>query len=469
MIRLDIEPTPEVVKKLIDKHDTERYEMLQRYYEGKNDEIRNRVKKDLSKPNNKIINGYPSYIIDVIQGYFIGKPVTYSSMDEELMKELQDIFNYNDEQDENSELAKMAGIKGKAYEIVYIDEDAYLRFNEMDADNIIMVHDTKINPDVNFAIRYYKSKNLITNRDELYAEVYTKENIQYYKEENNNLVLQDIEEHYFGQVPVIEFLNNDEAIGDFERVISLIDAYDKAQSDTANDFEEFTDAFLCLVNMSATDDEDIKKLKEDKVLLIDKEGQAYWLIKEINDSAVENYKDRLKNDIHKFSKTPDMSDVNFSSNASGVAMAYKLLALEQVMATKERKFKRALQRRLELIVTYLNFKGGNYDWRDVDITFARNKPINVKEEVETAQMLRGFTSNSTALSQLPMIDDVSMELEKIESEKDPYHEDLDSIDIDNEDNIYNNSSEMMKILNFIAKLPEKDRDIAKDILAGEKQ
>ena len=432
MVRLDIEPTPEVVKKLINKHDTKRYEMLQRYYEGKNDAISNRTKKDATKPNNKIINGYPSYIIDIIQGYFIGKPVTYSSMNEDLVKELQDIFNYNDEQDENSELAKMAGIKGKAYEIVYIDEDANLRFNEIDADNIIMVYDTKINPDVNFAIRYYKSKNLITDRDELHAEVYTKDDIQYYKEENNTLILQGIEEHYFEQVPVIEFLNNDEAIGDFERVISLIDAYDKSQSDTANDFEEFTDAFLCLVNLSGTEPEDIQKLKEDKVLLLDEKGQAEWLIKNINDAALENYKNRLKQDIHKFSKTPDMSDVNFSSNASGVAMAYKLLALEQVMATKERKFKRALQTRLELIVTFLNCKGGNYDWRDVDITFTRNKPINVKEEVETAQMLKGFTSNSTALSQLPMIDDVSMELEKIESEKDPYHEDLDSIDIDDD-------------------------------------
>lgn len=430
MIRLDIEPTPEVIKKLIDKHDTKRFEMLQRYYEGNNDAIKTREKTDSTKPNNKIINGYPSYIVDIIQGYFIGKPVTYSSTDEELMRELQDIFNYNDEQDENSELAKMAGIKGKAYEIVYTDEDSKLRFNEIDADNMIMIYDTQLVPEPLFAIRYFKLKNIVTNKDELYAEVYTEYEIQYYKEVDNSLVLLEEREHYFGQVPVIEFLNNDEAIGDFERVISLIDAYDKAQSDTANDFEEFTDAFLVLQDMQGTTSEDIKKLREDRIILtVDKQG-AYWLIKDINDTAVENYKDRLKNDIHKFSKTPDMSDTNFSSNASGVAMAYKLLALEQIMATKERKFKRALQKRLELIVTYLNIKGGNYDWRDVDIRFSRNKPINVKEEVETAQMLRGFTSLTTALSHLPMVDDVSMELEKMENEKSAYGEVVNLDDLD---------------------------------------
>lgn len=431
MIRLDREPTPEIIKKLIDSHDTSRYKKLHNYYIGKN-EILNRTKTDDTKPNNKLVSSFASYIVDVLQGYFIGKPVTYSSMNSEFVRELQDIFNYNDEQDENSELAKMAGIKGKAYEIVYIDEDVNLRFNEMDADNIIVVYDTSINPNINFAIRYYTLTDPIDGGDTLYAELYTKDMIQEYKQVDESLELISEREHYFDQVPVIEYLNNDEAIGDFERVITLIDAYDKAQSDTANDFEEFTDAFLCLVNLSGTEPEDIQKLKEDKVLLLDEKGQAEWLIKTINDAALENYKDRLKEDIHKFSKTPDISDINFSSNASGVAMAYKLLALEQVMATKERKFKRALQTRLELITTYLNILGGNYDWRDIDITFTRNKPINIKEEVEVAEMLRGFTSTSTALAQLPMIGDVSMELEKIEKEKEGYL-DLDSPNLDKED------------------------------------
>ena len=34
--------------------------------------------------------------------------------------------------------------------------------------------------------------------------------------------------------------------GDYEDVIPLIDAYDKAQSDTGNDMEYFTDAYLCI-------------------------------------------------------------------------------------------------------------------------------------------------------------------------------------------------------------------------------
>ena len=191
------------------------------------------------------------------------------------MEEIQDIFNYNDEQDENSELAKMCGIKGRAYEVVYVDEDSRVRFNELDADYVVMVYDTKINPEPNFAIVVNWGASIDGVVDvPLTAIVYTKDSILTYIEGKNGLVLIEEQEHYFGQVPIIEFLNNDEGIGDFERVISLIDAYDKAQSDTANDFEEFTDAFLCLVNLSGTEKEDIQKLKEDKVLLLDEQGQA---------------------------------------------------------------------------------------------------------------------------------------------------------------------------------------------------
>ena len=430
-IHLDREPTPELIKKLIEYHEQRnlpRYRMLQDYYEGYN-RILNRTKGDRTKPNNRLVSGYPSYIVDLMQGYFVGKPITYTSSDKELMAEIQDIFNYNDEQDENSELAKMCGIKGRAYEVVYIDEDSRVRFNELDADYVVMAYDTKINSEPNFAIVVNWGASIDGVVDTpLTATVYTKDSILTYVEGENGLVLIEEQEHYFGQVPIVEYLNNDEGIGDFERVISLIDAYDKAQSDTANDFEEFTDAFLCLVNLSGTEKEDIQKLKEDKVLLLDEQGQAEWLIKNINDAAIENYKKRLNDDIHKFAKIPDILDDKFLGNTSGESMKYKLLALDQVIAAKQRKFKRALQRRLELICSYLQWKTNKvYDYRDIDIQFKVNKPINEKEAVEMAIQMMGITSLSTALSKVPGVDDVEMELAKIEEEKRMYI-DLDMLE-----------------------------------------
>lgn len=42
-------------------------------------------------------------------------------------------------------------------------------------------------------------------------------------------------------------------------------------------------------------------------MLLD-DDDARWLIKEVNDAWVENYKDRVRRDIHKLSYTPDMKD-----------------------------------------------------------------------------------------------------------------------------------------------------------------
>ena len=74
-----------------------------------------------------------------------------------------------------------------------------------------------------------------------------------------------------------------------------------------------------------------------------------WLLKTIDDTALENYKNRLREDIHTGANVPHMCDESFGGNLSGVAISYKLWGLEQICSIKERKFKKGLQRRIELI------------------------------------------------------------------------------------------------------------------------
>ena len=54
----------------------------------------------------------------------------------------------------------------------------------------------------------------------------------------------------------------------------------------------------------------------------------------------------LEQDIHKFANVPCMSDESFGGNASGVAMRYKLLGLEQITNIIERYFREGLKERL---------------------------------------------------------------------------------------------------------------------------
>ena len=114
--------------------------------------------------------------------------------------------------------------------------------------------------------------------------------------------------------------------GDFERVKGLIDAYDKTQSDTANDFEYFTNALLVVSGVLVEDEEAGLDFKNNRILnFAGSEGKAEYLIKNINDTALENYKNRLVEDIHKFAQIPNLTDEKFAGNVSGESMKYKLM------------------------------------------------------------------------------------------------------------------------------------------------
>lgn len=417
------------IQKFIKKHKVEcaRYLKLQNYYEGKHDILN--VKRDDGLPNNKIVNPYPKYITDMLVGYFVGQPISYSSkVNNKLIDELQDIFDYSDEQEENLELAKICSIKGKAYELLYRDENAKIRFNEIDPSNMFVIYDMTISPSIKFAIRYYDVGE--GNDKVTFVEVYDKDACWIYKGKDTDLKLEDVAEHTFNDVPVVEYVNNKEEQGDFEQVIHLIDAYNKSQSNTLNDMDQFTDAYLVLVNMNGTNSDDVDELRKDRVLLLDSEGDAKWLIKDVNDSWVENYKDRLRRDIHKFSYTPDMQDESFGNNLSGVSIRYKILAMEQIRSNKERKFKKGLQRRIELICNTLSLEKDIDLFTDIQIKFSNTLPQNVYELSQTIKNLSPYLSNETLINQLPFIENAVEEIEKKKKEEDTSVEEPYNIGVD---------------------------------------
>lgn len=423
------ELTQEVISRIIDTHkanELPRLMKLEQYYENKNS-IMNRVMNDRTKPNNKIADAYPSYITDTLVGYFIGEPITYNCEDKDLLENLNNLLEYNDEADENSELAKDASIYGVAYELLYMsDEDNMLRFKRLDPKEVIPVYDKNIEENLLCVIRYYTDFNYFENKDYMIVEIIDANQVTRYKvgegalyaqiSNSNSFELLEQYPHYFGMVPVAIYENNESMTGDFEKVISLIDAYDKMESDSLNDFEYFTDCYLALYGFTA-DSEDIQEMKEKRVLLMDEGTSAEWLVKNANDQNIENMKIRLDADIHKFSKCPNLADKEFSSNASGVAIKFKLLGTENLISIKERKFKKGLQQRLELISQINNLISSGFDWRSIEIIFTRNIPSNDTDIAAVVNQLEGIVSDETLLAQIPFVDDVQAELDRVKQQK----------------------------------------------------
>jgi SPP1 family phage portal protein len=108
--------------------------------------------------------------------------VSYSS--EKDFSNIQEILNYNDVKNEDSELLRNALIFGRAFEINYIDEDGKQRFKVLDSRECIPIYDTTLNNDLLYIIRYYLVDNVEDSLDKYYVEVYGKQIIRTYESSN---------------------------------------------------------------------------------------------------------------------------------------------------------------------------------------------------------------------------------------------------------------------------------------------
>lgn len=405
------------------------YDMLDRYYNVKNDGIRQRSMKS-GKPNNKLMHGFARYITNMATSYFVGKPVEYAVDDDAYMTCLKD---YMDEQyNYDYEISKAASKKGIAYELLYVNEESKLKTKKYEAQDIIPVYSSRPDEFLNGFVKMHESRDLDGNLVCDYADVYDRTDIYYFsrKTKAGQYELQDIKPHYLSDVPLIVYWNNEEMMGDYECVLSQIDAYDRAQSNTANDMDYFTDAYLVVIGSSGgfvdENGEDIspedaeRNLRNNRVMYLDEKGDAKFLVKPNDDAGNENYKDRLFRDIFFTSQVPPMTDESFAGDLSGIAILYKLIGLEQLAIMKENKMRLAKQKKIKMVTEWINFKKSErFDPSAVRQKYVRNFITNVSETIENAGKLEGIVSRETQLEMLPaeIVSSAAEELERIREER----------------------------------------------------
>ncbi|MGK9183789.1 phage portal protein [Priestia filamentosa] len=415
----------DALKKFIEKHETEqvpRLKKLKDYFLNHTDIKYRNDRADEERADYRMSHNFARYISILIQGYILGKPLTYNHENENLLAALNEFNDRNKEQSHNSNLELNLSIYGRAFELVYMNQQSEECMAMVDPIQAFLIYDTTVEGNVVAGVRYF---NVQIGEDvERFIEVYDDQKIYKYQSGENleNMKFTGEQQHYFEGVPLIEYWNNDDRIGDFETVLDQIDGYDVSHSDTLNGMEDFADSYLVLAGQPNTESEDIQEMKKSRVIVLDdptNEGiqpNAFYLTKTYDVAGEEAFKNRTVNDIHKFSFTPDLSDEEFSSNVSGEAMKYKLFILDQLRSTKERLFKEALMVRLRLVAQMWKIKRKDANIDDLEIVFTPNLPTNTSELVQTAKDVTGIVSEETQLSILPFIEDVQAEIERKKAE-----------------------------------------------------
>ena len=423
----------------------DRLKELKRYYLADNNIKYREEKSDKYSADNRIASDWAKYITVFEQGYMLGNPVEYKNENAEIQALIDNFSKQNNEQEHNVAIKTDLAIYGRAYELLNtfqdVDGSVWVKLYRMNPEQTFVIYDDSYEQRSLMAINYYSiSYGNGHKRD--FVKVYTDNAIYEYMDDNqeaDTLRLKETSEHFFNGVPVNEFSNNTDRTGAFEAVLDSIDAYDLSQSELANFQQDSNEALLVISGnpFTGVDDKDFledgrinpngrlavsQSFKKAKILVLDdnpipggSSPSAHYLVKTYDTAGAEAYKERLVNDILRFTFTPDTTDNNFGGVQSGEAMKYKMMAADNYRGKQELLFEKGLMRRLRLAVNIWKIKGndsGNYNLiNQTDIVFTPNLPQNNNEMVAIVKNLYGVVSEQTIVEILERVTGVNAETE----------------------------------------------------------
>lgn len=474
-----------VLRYVIDK--AERYEdrcrQLHNRYKG-NPQLEQNEESIRAEAN------YAKYIVDITQGYYLSEPVKYDNNDKSDKKQKSsalsmvssveakldkktgkltrhdnsnhtfhkeidispviDCYHEQNIAEIDEKNGKNIGIYGESCELVYANTDDVPapRSAVYPPDQLILVQDNTVEHNDLFGIWFEKCETI--NKTKYYnVSVYSDCMRRDYRSTDCSKddfmfnPVGDAVQQAFGAVPIICYENNSERQGDFEQVISLIDARNGLLSDRLTDKKKFVDAVLALYG-GIFSESAIRDMKNEKLidgLPID--ARIEYIQKTFDEASLKILDDTLVSEIHKMTLTPDMTDEKFSGNSSGVALKLKLLALNILVKSKMRSMEKGLKKRWALYNRFLTARGITpVDINDVDIVFTICMPIDEPAIVNMVCELKnsGLVDDQTLLSLLWFVKDPAEALENMKQQKAEemkrYQDSLgDTVSNDNDGNV----------------------------------
>lgn len=405
-----------------------RFELLHNYYIGKH-----RFPAETST-GNTVVSNLCGYIAKALRGYIIGnRPQYISDEGDSYGEKISDLYNEQNKWLTDAELINDMIVYGRAFELVYRDSkdpkkpksvrcsprDAFVAYaGDMEQDSVFG------------CVRYVEVDENQVKHYRLY--LYTVDEAQVWVSDSADgpWTMESSAPHGMGRVPLIEYANNMDYMGDFEPVIGLQDAYNQLLSDRLDDKTAFAQAMLKITGSvigQTTDEiaESLGKLRKGKVLQLDTDASADFLVKTMDETGIQVYQDQLKNDIHKEAMVPDLSDEQFANNASGVSMAYKLFGTDQMVADKVAQYEKGYARRCKLYDAVLFNATASPEYEPkadiggMSIKFRFNSPqdLSYATTAFSTAISAGFLSKQTAIENLSIVDDAQTELDRIKGEQ----------------------------------------------------
>lgn len=202
-----------------------------------------------------------------------------------------------------------------------------------------------------------------------------------------------------GMVPIIEYINDYDRMGCFERVIPLMDALNTIDSDRVNDIAQHVQNILWGDNV-ALDTEQYKKLRDDGMILTKSEqgGTATlkYLESVLDQSENQTLVDYVKQQILDITNTPSRSELSGGSTGSATNMSTGWMAAETDAKEKEQIWSASERRETAIILKIIKDSNevdtdiAELNLSDIEIKFSRSRTYDLATKCNSLSALIGI-------------------------------------------------------------------------------
>ena len=402
VMEVDSSNIGDVLKAAIDDHDQNSTDIdyLFNYYKG-DQPINQREKTYNDEINNKVVSNIAAEIVDFKIGYLLSAPIQYidsasNDSEDDIENNALDVMTrfcmMEDKDTSDLEVAEWQSICGRGFRMLLpkaeaLEGESPWAIYTLDPPNTEVVYSSKMGHKPMMAFTCIALED-----DSKIYYCYTDTDF-FVLDKDGNDVSDEINKsgpHALGMIPIIEYPANNARIGDFEQVLSLLNAINTVTSNRVDGVEQFVQAILCMEGMQIEAKQDqsqeeaelmfMQSIREIGGMMIPAGSKAYYLIQELNQEQTETLVQSLYERVLTIVGMPSRNFGNYRSTSdtgSAVILRNGYSETEARARVRENYYRKSERRLLSLMITLTNALAGTDLYpNNVDIRFPRRNYTN---------------------------------------------------------------------------------------------
>lgn len=392
---------------------------LKQIYLG-NQEILHRAANDRRADNRIVVNFAQAFTRD-ITGYSYGSGIQYVARDAEKLEAIQALNNMVAAESKNAINKSMGdnqSIGGRGFIAVLPDSlernGVPFEFLDLDPETTEVVYSTYNNNVPVFAYTQFvgskDGKNLYVWKVWTAARCYTVTSEDASMERGVTILTNTISlgsedvtlaytPNLIGEIPIVEYRNNQFGLGDWECAIPLFNAINSMASDSLNDVEQAVVSYLALfgVDLDTSDQKTMNSLRQNRLLVFNGvpgiNQDAKFVTAQLDGESANQLRAYFEAALKVVVGIPDR-DTGQAGSDTGVSAQIRTGSGDlEIVAQNKCLYTVAAERRvLRIILKILELKGRGLgiDESDVDVEIPRSKTDNLQSKVQAGATMHGM-------------------------------------------------------------------------------